>query len=111
MSVLEVHGTADEIVPYDGGELIAGHPFPSVATTVADWAIYNRCGPDRTPTGLRLDIDATLPGDDTDVSRFDGCPPGGAVELWTVVGGAHITPFTSGFTPSVVDFLFAHPKP
>ncbi len=111
VSVLEVHGTADEIVPYDGGELIAGHPFPSAATTVADWAVHNGCGPDRAPTGVRLDVDATLPGDDTDVSRFDGCPLGGVVELWTVVGGTHITPFASAFAPSIVDFLFAHPKP
>jgi polyhydroxybutyrate depolymerase len=111
VSVLQIHGTADEIVPYDGGELIAGRPFPSAAATVADWATYNGCGPSRAPTRLRLDLDAGLPGDDTDVSRFDGCPPGGAVELWTVVGGTHILPFTSDFTPRVVEFLFAHPKP
>jgi polyhydroxybutyrate depolymerase len=111
VSVLQVHGTTDQIVPYDGGELIPGHPFPSAATTVADWAAYNRCGPDRGPTGLRLDLDGALPGDETDVSRFDGCPTGGAVELWTVGGADHFIQFTPAFTASVVDFLFAHPKP
>jgi polyhydroxybutyrate depolymerase len=111
VNVLEIHGTADEIVPYDGGELIAGHPFPSAETTVADWASYNGCGPDRAPTEPRLDLDAGLPGDDTDVSRFGGCPPGGAVELWTITGARHIVPFAPAFTPSVVEFLLAHPKP
>jgi polyhydroxybutyrate depolymerase len=110
VSVLEIHGTADEIIPFDGGELIDGHPFPSAATTVADWATYNRCGPDRAPTGIRLDLGSALPGDETSVSRFDGCPAGGTVELWTVEGGTHMLPFTSAFTPSVVEFLFAHPK-
>jgi len=111
VSVLEIHGTADEDVPFDGGQEYDGHPFPSAATTVADWATYNGCGPDRAPTGLRLDLGAALPGDETDVSRFDGCPAGGAVELWTVAGGTHVLQFTSAFTPSVVEFLFAHPKP
>lgn len=111
VSVLEIHGTADEDVPFDGGQGYDGHPFPSAATTVADWAVYNGCGPNGAPTGLRLDLGAALPGDETDVSRFDGCPAGGAVELWTVVGGTHILPLTSAFTPSVVEFLFAHPKP
>jgi polyhydroxybutyrate depolymerase len=111
VSVLEIHGTADEIIPFDGGQLIDGHPFPSAATTVAEWATYNGCGPNRAPTGLRLDLGSALPGDETDVSRFDGCPAGGTVELWTVEGGTHMLPFTSVFTPSVVEFLFAHPKP
>jgi len=111
VSVLQVHGTADQIVPYDGGELIPGHPFPSAATTVADWAAYNGCGPDRTPTGLRVDLDGALPGDETVVSRFDGCPTGGAVELWTMEGADHFIRFTPAFTSSLVDFLFAHPKP
>jgi polyhydroxybutyrate depolymerase len=111
VSVLQIHGTADEIVPYDGGELIPGHPFPAAEATVADWATSNRCGPDRAATGTRLDLDATIPGDDTEVSRFDGCPPGGAVELWTITGAGHIMPFAPAFTPSVVDFLLAHPKP
>lgn len=111
VSVLEIHGTADGIIPFDGGQLIDGHPFPSAATTVADWAVYNGCGPSRAPTGLRLDLGAALPGDETDVSRFDGCPAGGAVELWTVAGGTHVETITSVFTTSVIEFLFAHPKP
>ena len=111
VSVLEVHGTADEIVPYEGGQLIAGYPFPSAPTTVADWATYNGCGPDRAPTGLRLDVAAAVPGDETDVSRFDRCRAGGAVELWTVKDATHIVEFTPAFTPGIVDFLLAHPKP
>jgi polyhydroxybutyrate depolymerase len=111
VSVLEVHGTADEIVPYNGGQLIPGHPFPSTPTTVAEWATYNGCGSDRAPTRLRLDIAAAVPGDETEVSRFDRCPAGGAVELWTVKDATHIVEFTPAFTPGMVDFLLAHPKP
>jgi polyhydroxybutyrate depolymerase len=111
VSVLQVHGTADQIVPYDGGELIPGHPFPAAATTVADWAAYNGCGSDLVPTGSRLDLDTRLPGDETDVSRFDGCPAGGAAELWAVTGADHFIEFSPALTSGLVDFLFAHPKP
>jgi polyhydroxybutyrate depolymerase len=110
VNVLEVHGTADEVIPYGGGYLSGPNSFPSTATSVADWATYNRCGPSREPTGDRLDL-ATLPGDETVVSRFAGCPDGGAVELWTVTDGTHVFPFTDAFVPSIVEFLFAHPKP
>jgi polyhydroxybutyrate depolymerase len=111
VSVLEVHGTADEIVPYDGGQLIEGHPFPSTSSTVAAWAAYNGCGPDQAPTDLRRDVAAEVPGDETDISRFDRCPEGGEVELWTVKDATHIIEFTPAFTPGIVDFLLAHPKP
>jgi polyhydroxybutyrate depolymerase len=110
VSVLEVHGTADEYISYDGGTFV-DEAFPSAETTVTTWASYDGCDPDLTPTGDRLDVEPSIPGDETVVSRVEGCPPGIAVELWTMMGAGHIFSFTPDFVPSLIDFLLAHPRP
>ena len=111
VSVLEIHGTADDSVPYDGGQFESGHPFPGSEQTVADWATFNGCDATRTLTGEHLDLEARLTGSETVVSRFDGCPAGIAVELWTVEGGSHALQITPDFVPEALAFLAAHPKP
>jgi polyhydroxybutyrate depolymerase len=111
VSVLEIHGTADEMVPYDGGEFRPGHPFPGTEQTVADWADMNACDAGLTATSERRDLDSTLSGAESVVSRFDGCPPGTAVELWAVQGAGHQLHITPGLVPAAVDFLLAHGKP
>jgi polyhydroxybutyrate depolymerase len=45
------------------------------------------------------------------VTRWAGCRPGGAVELWTVPGGGHTPRVSAAFPGAVLDFLEAHPKP
>jgi polyhydroxybutyrate depolymerase len=52
-----------------------------------------------------------VPGLDTVVTRYTNHPPGGAVELWTINGGAHVPTLSSEFSPRVIDWLLAHPKP
>ena len=36
--------------------------------------------------------------------------PGGAVELWSIIGGRHV-PAPADFSPRTIDWLLAHPKP
>ncbi len=113
VSVVEVHGTADTTIPYDGGEAdnTPGLPFfPSAHQTVATWADKNGCTSTLTDAGAILDLDSVLAGDETIVERYDSCPQGD-VELWTIVGGAHIPNLTSDWPNEVCDYLFAHPKP
>ena len=62
-----------------------------------------------------MDLDLTIPGLDTTVTRYTTSPPGGAVELWTIQGGVHAPTLFSGntssqFSQKVVDWLLAHPK-
>ncbi|MCU1387982.1 MAG: hypothetical protein JWL72_1320, partial [Ilumatobacteraceae bacterium] len=47
----------------------------------------------------------------TTVQTFPGCPSGIDVELWTMADAPHVPALGDDFAPSVVDFLFAHPKP
>jgi polyhydroxybutyrate depolymerase len=117
--VLQIHGTADEVVPYAGGSLI-GLPvtglFPGALATVRAWADFNGCrGPvwDQQPS---LDLDLVVGGLDTTVMRYTDPPPGGAVELWTIQGGTHSPNLVSGtasseFSARVIDWLLAHRKP
>ncbi len=62
-----------------------------------------------------LDLTLQVPGIETTVLRYTQCPPGGAVELWTVNNGDHFLFWNNNFPPQslalVVDWLLAHPKP
>jgi polyhydroxybutyrate depolymerase len=108
VAVLEVHGTADAVIAYNGG-LIGTVPYPSAQQTVADWASLNRCSGLDT-SAHNIDIDAVIPGDETTVARYTGCDAG-AVELWSIQGGSHIPSLVPGWGNDVYGFLSNHPKP
>jgi polyhydroxybutyrate depolymerase len=96
VAVLHLHGTTDDMVPYSGA-------MPSV-TTAAGFA---HCGTTTTP-GPAMDIDASLPGAETTTVAFDDCPPGVAVELWSIQGAGHIPDLVNGFADMLFDYLNAH---
>ena len=120
VNVLQIHGTADEAVPYAGGALLAGLPvvalFPGAVTTVQTWAGFNGCQGPQWDAQPSMNLDLAVAGLDTTVLRYTNCPAGGAVELWSINGGLHAPTFFSGTTNSeysarVIDWLLAHPKP
>ncbi|MCX6523040.1 MAG: prolyl oligopeptidase family serine peptidase [Actinobacteria bacterium] len=109
VSIAQVHGTLDEVIAYDGGDII-GNEYPSAAVTAATWAAYNGCDTAIEPGGEAIDLDQDLADAETTVARFGGCPTDGAVELWTIADGRHIPQLTDGFAAAVFDFFDAHPK-
>jgi polyhydroxybutyrate depolymerase len=110
VNVLEIHGTADGTIPYEGG-VILGNAHPGAKETVADWATYNQCTGAAVDDTTPVDLEAGIAGDESTITRYADCPAGGAVELWTIPGGAHIPGLAATFGADIVDFLFAHPKP
>jgi polyhydroxybutyrate depolymerase len=113
VSVVQIHGTADTEIAYDGydGGAGVGHgPYPSAPTTVADWAMYDGC---------MMPADTSSPpitlgfgGPDTNVSTYaNGCRNGSEADLWTIPDAGHIPPIGPNFAPAVFDYLLAHPKP
>jgi polyhydroxybutyrate depolymerase len=88
VSVLAVHGTADELVPYAGGP--PARPAPgnetwvnaSVADSVGFWVDQDGCRPQPTE---RTDGDVTT-------ATYAGCAQGSEVVLHTVAGGGHAWP-------------------
>lgn len=112
VSVLQIHGTADETILYDGGDIL-GSAYPSAADTVRQWAGLNSCGEPTDPIvndDNTLDLEATIDAADTAVYGVPGCPDGVDVELWTINGGSHIPSFTPDFAAGAIDFLLAHTK-
>jgi polyhydroxybutyrate depolymerase len=87
VSILEMHGTNDSNVPYDGG-VPPGPPSPSVAAVMRQWTTLDGCvgDPIQSQTGI------------TKTSVWKGCKGGAIVRLDTVVGGHH-TWFGSSFDP------------
>lgn len=86
-SVLQIHGTADDRVPYAGGPgkafAVNGNPRvdgPSVESVNTTWRAADGCG---APT-------STTAGDVT--TQVAGCPEGRTVELISVAGAGHQWP-------------------
>lgn len=117
--VLQIHGTLDLLVGYEGGCVsFEGFCFPpgpycgpGAVQTVEIWATYAGCAPDA-ESGTNLDLIAGLPGAETEVTRYEnGCSSGGSAELWTILDGSHSPNFTPDAMRLLVEHLLAHPKP
>jgi polyhydroxybutyrate depolymerase len=101
VSVLEVHGTADPLVPFNGGEVRGrggvSHSI-SITTMVNQWRAIDRCQGD--PTAQELpDV-----RDGTHVLRLDstGCAAGTEVVLYQINNGGHTWPGGKQYLPKPV---------
>lgn len=113
ISVLDIHGTADPTILYDGGIAAPGFPpYPPELQTMSTWAAKNGCTGALTATGTTLDLESTLPGNETIESAYTGCPSGVDVKLWTIQGGSHVPSLNHPtWGDSIWAFFAAHPKP
>jgi polyhydroxybutyrate depolymerase len=113
VSVVEIHGDADDVVPFAGGRIPSdgGVPpgaFPGARVTAGTWAQKDGCRGAFESAGQR-DLDAIIPGAETTIERYVGCPAAVGVELWTVHGGKHV-PNENDFGKAAYAFFKAHPK-
>jgi polyhydroxybutyrate depolymerase len=113
VSVVQVHGTADQVIGYYG-DLQNDPPDPTIPSahqTVAVWARNDLCTGAIAATGVTLDLDSVLAGNETTVEAYAGCPAGIGVELWTINGGFHRPNLTPAFPGLAWGFLTAHARP
>jgi polyhydroxybutyrate depolymerase len=104
VSVLQVHGTLDDMVAYDGTA-----EYPSARDDVLRWAGRAGCDAATSTSGGSLDLVDSLPGAETTVEKWNtGCEPGLDAELWTITGGSHIPSFNATWPPAVADWLLRH---
>ena len=108
VSVLHLHGNADETVPYDSGTF-SGVESPGAIASVAQWATRNGCTGAPTAAGTK-DLETALPGAETTVTVTGGCPTAGAADLWTIAGGTHIPSLSATFPAEVMAWSAAHPR-
>lgn len=107
-AVLEIHGTLDNIVPYNGGNFF-GKLFPGVEETPNRWIAINQC--QGNPTTLpNIDVALEVTGAETEVRRWSACADGTSVELWRVRDAGHIPTLSSNFMPDVIEFLYRHQR-
>jgi polyhydroxybutyrate depolymerase len=110
VSVLQIHGTADDTVLYDGGTFAGTLSYPGAVLTTETWATHGGCDAVAADGGV-LDLESSMAGEESTVSVYgEGCLAGGHAELWTIPGGSHIPGLAPGFGKAVFDFLEAHPK-
>ena len=95
LSVLQVHGTADNVIRYGGGSRDGGEVrYPGAQESVRRWAARAGCDVDALETLSRLNLDVSLEGAETTRQRYqERCADGVRVELWTVQAGPHVPAF------------------
>jgi polyhydroxybutyrate depolymerase len=102
VSVLQIHGTADPVVPYSGGGMIGrggASEIVSAPALTGLWAAQDRCASPPTPTPA-------------EVPRLvaAGCAGGAEVVLVSINGGGHIWPADQAISASQASaqFFAAH---
>ena len=109
VSVLQVHGTSDTTILYDGGSIL-GRQYPSATASVTQWATFDRCSNNATPRADKLDLVTTIAGSETSITSWNNCRNGTEVELWTLDQGVHTPALSTAFASKIYDFLASHPK-
>ncbi len=117
--VLHLSGTADTVIAYDGGCILAC--YPSAPDTVLDWALFNGCDATSRPFGGPYDLDLLVPGEETTARIYDEhCVDHVIAELWTMRGtdhgpvfydpGAGEGPADNRLAPLAVAWMLSHRK-
>jgi polyhydroxybutyrate depolymerase len=127
ISVLEIAGTADPIMPITGGEINLlgfnrGAEVLSAKQTILMWANHAKCKGSSQFAALA----PIATNDGTSVTRtsYASCVNGTSVVLYTVIGGGHAWPGGRQYAPkliigrasrqldasqTIVEFFLAHP--
>jgi polyhydroxybutyrate depolymerase len=106
VAVLEVHGTLDSDVPFDGEPLV-----PSAHETVATWAQKNGCPSPITMGAQVRDLDEVVSGFESSVERYFGCARG-SVELWVMKDSGHVPVLKlPDWGNALWEFFTANPRP
>lgn len=106
VSVLQIHGDADEVIPYDGAVGL----YPSAGDAVLRWAERAGCDPSAAELGEPLDLDTSLAGAETETLRYETGCSGAAAELWTIRDGSHIPALGRTFASTLLEWLRAHAR-
>ncbi|MGC3993989.1 MAG: PHB depolymerase family esterase [Propionicimonas sp.] len=109
VSVLQVHGEADDTILFGGGS-IQGHEYTSALTTVGRWRHLNECAGSGQRWTPGIDADTASEGADLTGTSWTGCADGTSVALWRIAGGSHVPSLTPAFTDALVDWLEAHAR-
>jgi polyhydroxybutyrate depolymerase len=109
VNVLDIHGTKDDTIAYDGGS-IEGSLYPGAQENIGQWLARDSC--DVTPTSIGSgDFDGVVAGNETDRLSYGHCTGSIAVEHWKMVGSGHIPAFTDDFREALATWLTTRTRP
>ena len=94
--VMEIHGTADDVVPYTG---LPSATFVAIPAVVEAWVDFNHCNP--TPVVTQVPNISTTDACTAERYLYSGGLNGSTVEHFKVIGGGHTWPgsfFSIGVT-------------
>ena len=103
VTVLQIHGTADNIVAFEDSNLL-----PSAPETAARWAERNGCG-DATEAGA-IDFQLDIPGEETRTTTWGDCARGTGVGLWVIEEGTHAPGLSDGAILAALRFALDRPR-
>jgi polyhydroxybutyrate depolymerase len=115
VNILQIHGTSDTVVSYEG-DLSHSNiglpygPYPGAIRTGQNWAAINACKKYVANDQATLDLTTDVRGLDTRTARYFQCTGTAEVELWSIEGGSHVPTISGDFSGLVLEWLFKHPK-
>ncbi len=106
VSVLHIHGDADEVVGWAGGMAKSGVGYSGAEEEVSRWVARAGCVPEAAEMQDPVDLDGSLDGAETLRTRYrEGCAEGVTVELWQIEGGLHSPRFSPALAEPVLGWL------
>ena len=109
VSVLHVHGTADEVISFEGGSNpdIGWGNHPAARDVVHRWARRAGCDLPEAETLPKLDVDRAVDGGETSVTRYQsGCQDGLVVEFWEMDSSSHVPRLADDFGELILGWMF-----
>lgn len=95
--ILEIHGTSDPIVPYNGGGQSGAK---SIADVLAYWVNNNGCSP--TASTVAVPNSNTADGCTAELIQYGNCNQGADVQHLKINGGGHTWPDMVGGYPEII---------
>ena len=113
VSVLHVHGTADEVIHFEGYATAPGGDgerafYAGARDMVTRWSRRSGCDwPEDPQPYATLDLDRYVPGSETEQFRLAGCADGISIEFWTGVGSGHAPGYDHAFVDALLAWLLS----
>ncbi len=110
VSVLHIHGSADNVVLFEGRQAESDKDGPGYAGApdmVRRWGERAGCDwPEEPQPYASLDLDQYVPGSETHAFRLEsGCAEGINIELWAGEGSGHGPSYGDAFVDALLDWL------
>jgi len=105
VSLLNIHGTADQTIKVDGG-VMNDFAYTSAASTVDKFVAVNRCAQ---ATAEKKDFEPSIKGSETTIFDYV-CGTHAELQYWKIAEGSHRPQLPKDFAQQVISFLLKQSK-